>query len=135
MKLPAVCCVLCLMVSGCVQRSLTIRSDPPGALVYMNDAPVGTTPVTYDFTWYGWYRLRILKDGYEQLHDHRLLRAPAYLWIPLDLAMELLPGEVRDDRTWSYTLTPLTGVPVPRRPSPLPLREQPVSSAPDGGES
>src|SRR5262249_46782603 len=39
--------------SGCgVHRSLTIKSDPAGALVYLNGLEVGRTPVTRDFLWY-----------------------------------------------------------------------------------
>ena len=104
-----------LVTTGCVRRSLTIRSEPPGALVYFNDQLIGESPVTYDFTWYGWHRIILRKQGYDRLDDHKELRAPLYLWIPLDLVMELLPFPIRDARTWSYTLTPSA---VPASPEP-----------------
>ena len=105
-----------LVLTGCLRRSLTIRTNPPGALVYINDQLKGTSPLTYDFMWYGWHRVTLRKDGYVRLDDRKMLRAPLYLWIPIDLAMELLPFPVRDTRTWSYTLTPAPSVPTPAPP-------------------
>ena len=106
-----------LLLTGCVERSLTIRTEPPGALVAVNDTSKGTSPLTYDFEWYGWHRVTILKEGFERLEDRRLLSSPPYLWIPFDLVMELLPFRVRDERVWSYTLTPLRVLPIPQPPS------------------
>lgn len=106
----------CLLFSGCVHRQLTIRSEPPGAQIMINDGVVGTTPVTHEFEWYGWHRITLTKGGYERLDDHVNLAAPAHLWIPLDLVMELLPLTIRDDREFSYHLAPLTPLPEPKSP-------------------
>ena len=97
---------LALASSGCIYRTLTIKTDPPGAMAYVNDQLKGATPVTYDFEWYGWYRVMIRKDGYQRVDDRKFLWAPPWMWIPFDLVMELLPFRVKDRRTWSYTLTP-----------------------------
>ena len=113
-----------LSLIGCVRRSLTIRTDPPGALVYLNDQYKGVSPVTYDFLWYGGYRVMLRKEGYERLEDHQTLRARPSLWIPFDLAMELMPLTIRDDRTWTYTLTPASEPPAPKRPD-APSHEEP----------
>ena len=110
----------CLFAGGCVHRSLTIRTDPPGAMVYVNDQLKGTSPVTYDFLWYGWYRLTLRKEGFERVDDRRVLAAPMHLWIPFDLAMELLPFPVRDERTWTYALTPAQELPTPKPPAIIP---------------
>jgi len=109
--------VCCLLVSGCVRRSLTIRTDPPGASVYVNDVLKGDSPVSYDFMWYGWHRVTVRKDGYERLDDRKKLRSPVHLWIPLDLAMELMPFTIRDERTWAYTLVPTQEPPAPVPPA------------------
>ena len=109
-------CLVLSSTTGCVYRSLTIKTAPPGANVYVNDALVGQSPVTYDFVWYGWYRLTLRKDGFERLDDRRLLRAPVHLWIPLDLVMELLPLPIHDRRAWSYTLAPAPVMPTPQAP-------------------
>ena len=112
--LPTAYCLL-LLTTGCVRRSLTIRTDPPGALIYVNDQLKGESPVTYDFQWYGWHRVMVRKEGFERVEDRKLLRSPVYLWNPFDLAMELLPFPIRDARTWSYTLAP-SAVPVAPKP-------------------
>ena len=116
--LSAYCLVLPL-VTGCVYRSLTIKTEPPGALVYVNDQLKGNSPVTYDFEWYGWHRLTLRKTGYERLDDRKQLRSPIYLWIPFDLVAELLPFRISDTRTWSYTLTPAPALPTPAPPTEL----------------
>ena len=117
--------VVCLALTGCIRRSLTIRTEPPGALVYVNDQLKGESPLTYDFTWYGWHRVLLRKEGYERLEERQELRAPVHFWIPFDLAMELLPFPIRDERTWSYTLTPAAAPPAPTPPSPIPPAAQP----------
>ena len=71
-KMSLVEAVLCvgLILSfsvGCVQRRMTIRSNPPGALVYVDDYQVGTTPVSTDFVYYGTRKIRLIKDGYDTL--------------------------------------------------------------------
>jgi len=124
--LSAVCCVL----SGCVHRSLTVRTEPSGAKVYINDELKGEAPVSYDFTWYGWYRLTLRKDGFERLDDHRLINAPVYLWIPFDLVMELLPLTIRDARTWSYTLAKSAELPTPAPPQTLTPAQEPAAVDP-----
>ena len=95
---------LALASCGCIHRELTVRSEPPGALLLLNDKKIGQTPLSYDFTWYGTYRVLLTKDGYETLYDKPTLRAPWYFWIPLDLVMELWPGRVNDVRELSYQL-------------------------------
>src|SRR5688572_31069760 len=59
--------MVALAAGGCVQRRLTIRSNPPGARVYVGDEEIGTTPVSTDFVYYGTRRIRLAKDGYETL--------------------------------------------------------------------
>lgn len=119
-----------LAVAGCVRRSLTIRTEPPGALVYVNDQLKGESPVTYDFLWYGWHRVTLRKEGFEGVDGRRLLSAPFYLWIPLDLVVELLPVPVRDERTWDYALTPAA---APVEPAPPVLIQPPHESPADRG--
>ena len=104
-------------------------------MVYVNDQLKGASPVTYDFLWYGWHRLTLRKEGFERLEDRRLLAAPIYLWMPFDLAMELLPFPVHDDRTWSYTLTPVVELPTPQPPAIIPsqpavIKEEGVKGGP-----
>ena len=96
---------------------MTIRTEPPGAVVYVNDELKGTSPVTYDFSFYGWQRVTLRKEGFERLDERRLLKAPMYLWIPLDLFMELMPFPIADVHTWSYALTPAAPLETPTPPT------------------
>src|SRR4051812_21539996 len=60
------CCLGCslfaFLLSGCVHRVVTVQSDPPGALVYMNEEEIGRTPVSKEFLWYGNYDMVLRKD-------------------------------------------------------------------------
>ena len=59
--------MLPLLCTGCVRRTISIVSNPPGALVWLNDREVGRTPIEVEFLYYGTYDVRIVKDGYEPL--------------------------------------------------------------------
>ena len=88
--------------SGCVQRTLTVRTDPPGALVFMNDQEIGRTPVTRNFTWYGVYDVEIRAAGYESIKTTSPVIAPWWQWVPLDLFAEFLP--LTDHHELGFTL-------------------------------
>jgi hypothetical protein len=99
--------ISCLFVtSGCVQRKLTVKSDPPQAQVYFDGQYIGETPVDFDFEWYWEHSVELKKEGYETISTSEEIKAPVYMWIPFDLAMELLPFTVRDERELTYTLKP-----------------------------
>ena len=97
-----------LAVAGCysqVQRTITIESDPPGALCWLNDNEVGRTPLTVPFTWYGTYGVRLELPGYEPLLTKAKVSAPPYEWIPLDLAFEtVVPGVHYDTHAYKFIM-------------------------------
>src|SRR5262245_47149374 len=74
--------------TGCVQRRMTVRSNPPGAMVYIDDYPIGTTPCSTDFTYYGTRKIRLVKDGYETLTIHQPVKTPWYQWFGVDFFSE-----------------------------------------------
>jgi hypothetical protein len=97
---------------GCVQRRMTIRSDPPGALVYVDDYQVGTTPVSHDFVYYGTRKIRLVKDGYETLTVRQPFPIPWYEYFPLDFVSEnLIPWEIRDERVVDLSMAPAAATP------------------------
>jgi hypothetical protein len=96
--------ILLPLIVGCARHTLTVTSDPPGALVFLNDQEIGRTPVTRDFMWYGTYDVQLRLAGYETVKTKARLVAPPWFWPPLDLAGETLP--LRDDRRLSYSLKP-----------------------------
>jgi len=107
--------VVCLMVflAGCVERELTIATEPPAAVVWLNDEEIGVTPVTVNFNWYGDYTVRIEKQGYDILNTHQLLKRPAHDVFPLDFFAEVLwPGTIEDSYTWTFDLEPYQQTPA-----------------------
>lgn len=99
--------------TGCVRRRMTIRSNPPGALVYVDDYEIGTTPVSHNFTYYGTRRIRLVKDGYETLTVMQPIPSPWHQIPPLDFFTDnLVPGEIRDRRALDYQLVPQRVVPT-----------------------
>lgn len=109
--LASLCLALCS--TGCVQRRFTIRSNPPGALVYIDDYEIGTTPVSTDFLYYGTRKIRLVKDGYETLTLLQPVPTPWYQMPGIDFVAEnLAPGEIRDERVLDYQLQPQVIVPT-----------------------
>jgi len=109
----AMVCVLLTSQAGCVQRRLTVRTNPPGALLYVDDYEIGTTPISTDFIYYGKRKIRLVKDGYETLIVTQWIPPPWYEVPPLDFISEnLVPGYIRDQRVLDFQLKPQTLVPT-----------------------
>lgn len=105
-------CILILlavsMAAGCVERYITVKSHPGGAVVWLNGEEIGTTPATTAFTWYGTYEVVLRKDGYETLRTGQKADPPIYQWLGLDLFFESLwPGTLVDRHEWEFELTKL----------------------------
>lgn len=91
---------------GCVRRTMTITTEPPNALVFLNDQEIGRSAVTTDFLWYGDYDVIIRKEGYETLQTHWRIKPPWYQIIPFDFFAEVLwPGRLHDRREQHFVLT------------------------------
>ena len=91
---------------------MTIRSSPPGALVYVDDYQIGTTPVSTDFIYYGTRKIRLVKDGYETLTVRQPFPIPWYEIFPLDFVTEnLWPWEIRDERVVDLAMSNTVSIP------------------------
>jgi len=108
MRAKGLLCVAmgCAMGAGCVERSIDVTSNPPGALVTANDQEIGRTPFSRQFTWYGTYEVQVRKDGYQTLKTETPVIAPWWQWIGFDLIAELLPVRLEDHHEISYKLKP-----------------------------
>ena len=100
------------LLGGCVERTLTISSTPPGALVVMNDQEVGRTPLSRRFIWYGYYDVQVRKEGYQTVNTTTPVIAPWWQWVPFDFVAEILPLHLEDSQSVSYTLHPLSTVQI-----------------------
>ena len=94
------------LMTGCVERRMVITTEPFGALVYdERNVPISASPADRPFTYYGKYRFKIVKDGYETLVVEEDVRPPWYEWIGLDFVSEtLIPWTLRDVRRFHYQL-------------------------------
>lgn len=122
-----------MAAAGCVERTVTINTEPPGATVLLNDEEIGKSPVKVPFTWYGDYDIVLRKTGYESLRTHRKIEAPWYQWPLIDLFAEcLVPFTIHDDRELeTFVLAPRPSVDkAALMQSAEELRERALSSAP-----
>lgn len=108
--------LLLLVLAGCVERVLAIRSDPPGAEVTLDGKEAGITPLEIKFDWYGGREIILRKPGYRSVHVIEEIGAPWYQIFPLDFVTDvLIPFRIRDERVLEYQLE--------REPAPVPAEE------------
>lgn len=94
---------------GCgVERTLHVRSDPPGALVYLNGEEAGRTPMRKTFLWYGTYDVQLRKEGYVTRSAKTKVWAPWWQVPPFDLVAELIPLPLKDEHAVAYRLRQVT---------------------------
>ena len=84
--------VLASVATGCrTHRYLVVTSDPPGALVRLDEEVVGRTPIDVEFEHYGRRRLTLYLSGdrtwSRRIRPHR----PWYSRFPMDFFTEVLP--------------------------------------------
>jgi hypothetical protein len=102
-----------LLATGCVERRVVIRSNPPGAQVYVDDHDVGITPVAFSPIYYGSRKIRLVKDGFETKTVIEPMPPPWYEVPPLDFVSEnVVPGTLQDARTLDFQLEPQRVVPT-----------------------
>lgn len=108
----AILAVSSFIMTGCVERRMTIRSDPPNALVVLDGQEIGHTPVSTSFVYYGEREIKLVKDGYETKTVKQKIATPWYQVFPIDFISEaLVPARIRDERNYVYSLEPVVNVP------------------------
>ena len=98
----------CFICSGCIERTLVIESDPPGAAVRVDGDDCGTTPAIVPFTTYGKRQVYLQKEGHFSHSEVVRVSPPVYAWFPLDFVFDVLwPFTIRDEQTFKFTLQPI----------------------------
>lgn len=102
--------LIAALAGGCIERTVTIKTEPEGATVILNDQEVGKSPVRVPFTWYGDYDIILRKRGYQTVRTHQRLRTPWYEYPIIDIFSEtLMPFTIHDDRELGpFVLEPFT---------------------------
>lgn len=120
----AVCwTLLCVaLAGGCVERRLTVRTNPPGALVSVSggkldslsdEHELGFSPVSTNYVYNGTRRITLVKPGYATRTVYEDLEPRWYEVFPLEFFSEtLVPWRIRDHRVLQYDLEPQTITPV-----------------------
>lgn len=99
-RIALISCLLFLAVPSCIERTVSINTEPEGATVMLNDDEVGKSPVRVPFTWYGDYDIVIRKPGFQTIKTNHNIKTPWYELPGIDLFTEcLMPFTVHDDRT------------------------------------
>ena len=84
---------------------MIICTNPPGAMCYVDDNPVGLTPVPVSPIYYGNRKIRLVKDGFETREFLQSVPPPWYEIPPLDFISEnLVPGRICDERTYDFQM-------------------------------
>ncbi len=108
--------------AGCLTRTITVKTNPSNALVYIDGKLEGESPVTIPFTYYGTRKIMIEKrdaDGrltHERTTAFEKIKAPVYEIFPLDFFSEVLwPRKIEDEHILNYDLVKLEPLPIKER--------------------
>lgn len=105
--LTAVVVAACALSAGCVRRRMTVRTNPPGAQVFVDDQAIGVTPCSAAYVYYGTRKITVMKEGYATQTLYQKFYPPWYEIPPLDFLSEnLVPRETRDERIVDVELVP-----------------------------
>ncbi len=97
-----------LLLPGCVERKLIIRSEPSNATVILDGRNVGTTPYEVSFMHYGGREVLLAAPGHLRRRAVANVRPPLYQRFPIDFIAEcLLPFTLVDEHVFTYRLKPM----------------------------
>lgn len=88
--LPALLALVLLLPACRTKRVLRVESDPPGAVVRLDEERIGTTPLEHEFVHGGRRRLSLYRPGFRTWSRRVDLRPPWYARFPLDVLTEVL---------------------------------------------
>lgn len=93
------------LLAGCVDRLLSVRSEPAGAEVWLDGVKVGETPCEIRYTWYGTREIVLEKRGYREIREQVSLQGPWWQYPVLDFVTDvLIPFTITDRSDLAFTL-------------------------------
>lgn len=98
---------LLVVLSGCVERRLWVRTEPEGAHVRINGNDVGVSPVAWRFDHYGTVLVEAELDGHEPVQRKVRLDPPWWQRPGADFFADVvIPATFRDDHEVRFELEP-----------------------------
>jgi len=94
------------LMFSCVKRTISITSNPPGALVWVNDKEVGRTPVSFNFAYHGEYDIRVEGEGSEPIMTTAWTDRPLWDAPFVDFVAEVAPINLDAPTVWHFELVP-----------------------------
>jgi hypothetical protein len=96
-----------MLLSGCVERLVAVRSEPPGAILYVDGERAGETPCDVPYVWYGTREMALERRGFKPVREMLPLRPPWWQIFPLDFVTDvLIPFTITDRLEVTYALEP-----------------------------
>jgi hypothetical protein len=96
-----------VILTGCVERRYTVRTDPPGATVIVNGEEIGPSPASKSFVYYGDRKITMILDGYQTKTLIQPIKAPWWdNYITEFFTENIVPVSMRDEREFTYKLEP-----------------------------
>tara|TARA_Y100001970_G_C13676016_1_gene575390 strand:+ start:190 stop:594 length:405 start_codon:yes stop_codon:yes gene_type:complete len=98
--------VFCIgfLLSGCLERTVEIKSSPQGALAIVNGQEIGRTPCKFYFDHFGTYDVVLKHPETETLITTGEAVEPIWELPGIDLVTELVPFKLKTEITWNYQL-------------------------------
>ncbi len=94
-----------LLLAGCVDRYIALRSEPAGAEVYLDGEKVGQTPIDIPYIWYGTREVILEKRGYREIRERVALNPPWWQYPVIDFVTDvLIPFTITDREEFSFHL-------------------------------
>ncbi len=94
-----------LLLAGCVERYIALRSEPAGADVYLDGEKMGQTPIDIPYLWYGTREVILEKRGYREIRERVALHPPWWQYPVFDFVTDvLIPFTITDREEFSFHL-------------------------------
>jgi hypothetical protein len=107
MRGGAVALLVPLLLCGCVERWILVRSDPPDAEVLIDGTPAGRTPLKVKFDYYGDREIVLRKPRFQTHRAVEPVSAPWWQYFPFEFFTDVvLPFRFEDGREFDYVLRP-----------------------------
>lgn len=104
---PIVLLLTAILLSGCLSKTVTVTSTPPGAVLSINDVEIGPTPATTEWHGGGVYRFHLQHKGYTTLKQNVTIKPRWYSYPIIDMGPDFMTTkEVKDHRELHFEMQP-----------------------------